>query len=174
MNNNLIIHAIPSELIPLYVLVCGATVTIWFLNGLLNPFIDAVLAINKCAIDSILTLFFRPIHKLSDAIDKRIRLPIQAFIKRVPTWVHMCGYIVVAIGIIALDQKYLLQIFNYDETMPYYPIHVFEKKYWISLVAIVGAGYCLMIPVFVTISAVMRWIGKLLDKDFQINILIYK
>lgn len=158
----------------LFICTAAAIVTSWFLKGLLNPFINALLAIVKCAIESILTVFFRPISALSNAIDKRIRLPIQTFMKRIPTWIHMCGYIVVAIGIIALDQKYLLQIFNYDETMPYYPIYVFEKKYWISLVAIVGAGYCLMVPAFVTISAVMRWFGRLLDKDFQVNILIYK
>ncbi|MBP9814236.1 hypothetical protein KBC80_03515 [Candidatus Woesebacteria bacterium] len=174
MNNNLIIHAIPSELIPLYVLVCGAIVTIWFLNGLLNPFIDAVLAIVKCAIDSILTLFFRPIHKLSDALDKRIRLPIRKFKQRFSFKVVTRIYFTLGILVLYVDHLLATRIFNMDETALYFPMVIYEKTYWVSLYALLASGWLIFAAELRFVGQLFTWFGNLFDKDFQVNILIYK
>lgn len=174
MNNNLVIYAIPSELMPLYVLVCGAVVTKWFLSGLLNPFIDAALVIIKCAIESTLAVFFWPINTINKRVDKYIRLPIQKFIRSIPEWIKTCIYLLLGIYIFFLDQKYGTKIFNLDETTPFVQIHVWEKPYWVSFYAIVGCGWFFLLVGLRILGVIFNWIGKLLDKNIKLDILIYR
>lgn len=172
--NNLIIHAIPSELLPLYIFVSCAAVTIWFSKGLLNPFIDAVGAITRCAIESTLTVFFWPINAINKTIDKRIRLPIQKFHKRIPPWIVTCWYLLLGISIFGLDQIWGTRIFNVDETTPFYPIDIMKKQYWISFYAITFGGWFMLLVVLRVLGSILSWTVRLLDKNFKLNILIYR
>ena len=159
---------------PLYILVSCAAVTIWFSMGLLNPFINTVVAITKCAIESTLTVFFWPITRLSNFIDKRIRLPIRKFKQRFSFKMITRIYFTLGILILYIDHLLATRIFNVDETALYFPIFIYEKTYWVSLYALLASGWLIFAAELRFVGQIFTWFGNLFDKDIKLNILIYK
>ena len=158
----------------LYAFTALTIVSIWFAFGYLTPFLNAVGAIIRCAIESTLTVFFWPINAINKTIDKRIRLPIQKFRKRIPPWIITCWYLLLSVSIFGLDQIWGTRIFNLDETTPFYPVDIMKKQYWISFYAIVFGGWFMLLVVLRVLGVIFNWIGRLLDKNFKLNILIYR
>jgi len=160
----------------LFVFTISGILTWAFLKKLLNPFINAVLAILACTFDVLLTFFFGPIGWAGNKIDKHISGPIRkATIKiHVPTLVKALIYAVLGVAVFALDHVYGVRIFQSDESFAMYPIEINGVKFWVSEVALWIGGFFIGLSILYTVNEILRGLNRLLDRTVQISFLFYR
>jgi hypothetical protein len=160
----------------LFILTLGLILTWWFLNGLLNPFIDAVIAIVKCAVTVIFSALFESINKATKIYDANITQQIQKFKNRhqLSTLAKALIFFSFGVAVLILDQIYGRKFFNYDETIPFYPIIIQNHTYWISKYALLFGGCFIGISSLYFIGEILSKINKLLNHPIRISIVIYK
>ena len=91
-----------------------AFVTWWFYLGLLDPYINAMLAIIKCALVAALTLFIGPLRKIL----KRIHIP---------TIGKAAIFLLLGASIFVWDHFYATKIYAEDQAV-FYDFIIFGKK----------------------------------------------
>jgi hypothetical protein len=160
----------------LFVLTATGIATVWFAQGLLNPFIHIVLSIIACALEIVLTFFFGWIGKLSNVIEAKITKSIRRAIDRIhiPRLIKALMYFLVGTTVFILDYLYGKILFNYDETIPFYHYYFFGKSYWMSSYAIIIGGFFILVSAMYVLGVILRGLNKLLDRPIRVSIVVQK
>ncbi len=150
-----------------------AFVTWWFLLGILNPFIDAALAIIGCALEIILTFFFGYISKASNVIEKKITNPVRSVTKRIhiPSLVVATIYFLIGAAVFVLDHFYATKIYAEDATT-FYPFIFQGTKYWATKEALQFGGFFMFLSACYALGVLLRGLDKLLNRQIRISIVI--
>lgn len=159
----------------LFIFGAGAFLTWWFLLGLLNPFINASLAIIKCALEVILTFFFSCISALSNEIERRITLPIRRIKQRIHIHplIKAGFYLTIGFSVFVLDHFYATKIYAEDETK-FYDFVIGGNKYWVTEEALSIGGFFIFIGSLYLVGVVLRALNQLLDHPIRISIVLQK
>lgn len=175
---NLLISGIAPNgyMVMLFVFTAVTIITLWFAEGLLNPYIEVVLEILKYILDIILTPFFGFINWAGKKLDIHIRNPIQKAINKIHIPILMKALIYAILGstVFALDHAYGIRIFQSDESFAMYPIEINGVKFWVSQIALWLGGFFIGLALLYTLSEAMKVLNRLLDRRIQLNILIYR
>lgn len=165
-----------TNMLLLFTFTFSAIIAWAFIHKLLNPFIDAILAILGCAFEIIVTFLMLPISWTAKKIDIYISQPIHRLKKRIhiPVIVTAGFYACIGIGILLLDHKYSIQLFAYNETFPIYPIQIHGMKFWVSEYALWAGGFCFLFSSFYLLEEILKILNKLLDHTVNLNIIFYK
>jgi len=141
--------------------------TWWFLKGLLNPFIEAVVGIVITGLFVVLSFFLSPFI--------RVARMIYRFILRIlaPVWVKIPVYTLLGAGIFVLDHFYGTTIYAEDETV-FYSIVFWGTKYWITQQGLTIGGFFLGLAVLYLTGVILKFINWLIDHPIHISILLYK
>lgn len=159
----------------LFIFGAAAFLTWWFLLGLLNPFINACLAIIKCALEVILTFFFSGISALSNKIERRITFPIRRIKQRIHIHpiIKAGFYLTIGFSIFVLDHFYATKIYAEDETK-FYNFILQGKTYWITEEALSIGGFFIFIGTLYLAGVVLKALNQLLDRPIRISIVLQK
>jgi hypothetical protein len=160
----------------LFLLTFSGILTVWFMRGLLNPYINVTFAIIRCAIESTLTLFFKPISVVSNSIEQKITKPIRRITNsiHIPKPLKALFYLCCGVGIFYADQKYGKTMFNLDETIRFYQVAIMNKSYWVSEYAIWVGGFCIGLASLYILVEIFRGLNKLLDHPIGITVVVLK
>ena len=158
----------------LYTFTALTVVSIWFALGYLTPFLKAVKAIIKCAVESTLTVFFWPIRRGNHVIHTRIRVPIQTYIGNISPEDKTRIYFALGMLIFYADHIVGLALYNIDETILYIPINIYGKTFWVSLYALLGGGWLIVIAELRFVLQRAQWIENIFNKNIKLDILIYR
>ena len=160
----------------LFIMGGGLFLTWWFLQGLLNPFIHAVLAILKTALVAILTLFFNVINSLSNVIYAKITKPVRKVTRRIhlPDLAKASIYLLIGAVVFYVDQLYGKRLFEVNETIPFYPIGIMDKSYWVSGYAFWTGGFSLFLASWNILKVILGSLNLLLDHPMRISIVVQK
>lgn len=170
-------HVFPNILIDLLFMCAFCLIITWaFLRRLLNPFIDAVLAILGCAFEMLVTFFFLPIKWADKQITIHITQPILKLISRIhiPELLKHIVYTCLGVCVFYLDHRYNVQLFEYNETFAIYPFQILESKIWVSEFALLIGGFFFFLPFFYLLGKITHLLNWLLDRTMCINILVYR
>lgn len=164
-----------------FLLTGAAIVTYWFYLKLLNPFIDAAIAIVKCALVVILTFFFKCVGIVYAMLAKTIGDPIRKVTQRIHIRIHIhiplamkiFVYFMVGVGFFVLDHFYGTKIYEADETTFYHV--VFQgTTYWITQQGLVIGGFFVVLATLITIGEIWSAIDNLLSRPIRISVVIQK
>lgn len=145
----------------------GLTVlTLWFAEGLLNPFIKAAASIIFTALLVLFKFFFGWIGIVLVKITKPFRNI------HFPPFVKALLYFLFGAMFFVLDQIYGKQLFELDETILFYHVHIGGWSFWISKYAIMIGGFFIFISACYMIGIILRGLNKLLDHPVHISIVI--
>lgn len=159
----------------LFVLTLSGILTWAFLKKLLNPIIDAALAILGCAIETILTFLMIPVGWTANRIEKHITVPVHNVTKRIhiPAIIKALVWALAAGIVLYMDQKYGKSWFTSDETFAMYPITVDETKFWVSELALWSGGFCLFLSAIYILDVVIAAFNAVFDRTIQLDIAFY-
>lgn len=146
----------------LFVFGAAAFLTRWFLLGLLNPFIEATVSIIMTAIMVILTFLFGWIGKL----------PMWRL--HFPPVVKMFIYFFIGASVFYLDHIFGKQLFELDETIPYYPVSIHGVSLWVSGYAYTIGGFFIFLSACYLVGIILRGLNRLLDHPMRITVVINK
>lgn len=155
----------------LFVLTATGIATVWFAQGLLNPFVKAVFSIVVCALDILFTFFFGRIGKLSNVIENKITKPYRKI--HFPPLFKALLYFSVGVLIWVLDNKYATSLYAEDQAT-FYPFVITGKKYWITENGFFIGGFFVFLSAMYVLGVVLRALNKLLNQPIQISIVVNK
>ena len=123
----------------LFVLGAGPFLTWWFLQGLLNPFIEAAAGIIITGLYVVVSFFLSPFIGTARAV--------RRFFQRLfePVWVKIAVYAFLGAGIFVLDHYYNTKVFAEDQTT-FYRIVFAGRVFWITDFAAWTGGFFLGLP----------------------------
>jgi hypothetical protein len=142
----------------LFIFGAGAFLTWWFYLGLLNPYINAMGAIIKCAITAFFTLLINPLRPIIQRI-------------HIPTLGKAAVFFLLGASILVWDHFYATKIYAEDQAV-FYDFIIFGKKYWVMSVSLAYSGIFLFVGSLYLVTAILRMLNKLLDHPMQISIVI--
>lgn len=161
----------------LILFIAGASsfLTWWLLLGLLNPYIDAILGILKCAFGVLLNFLADGIFKLVFLINRILVKPIRKMIQKIhiPTVIKGVIFLALGISIFALDHFYATKIYAEDQTT-FYDFIIFGKKYWVTQVALMYGGIFIFLASLYFLKVILQLLNKMLDHPLDISIVFYK
>lgn len=140
--------------------------------GLLNPLIDAVLAITGTALVAILTVFFMVIGKLSNALDTSIFAPIRNTIRRIhiPVGIKIIFFLLLGSLIVTADHFYGKRFSQSDETIQFYQIVILDRSFWISQIALLFGGFFICLAMLYILGLILKVVNNLLDRRIRLTI----
>lgn len=150
-------------------------VTYWFYLRLLNPFIDAAIAIMMCALYVILSFFFGSVEKVYNLVKRKTVDPIRNIIQRIhiPLLVKVFIYFIIGVGIFVLDQLYGTKIYEADETT-FYHVLFRGTTYWITQAGLIIGGFFIGLATLIVIIELWKAIDNLLSRPIRISVVIQK
>ncbi len=163
-------------LLVLYLFTLGGILTWAFLNNLLTPFINAVLAILGAGLEVVVSFAMLPIAWAANRIDTRIRQPIERYKKQhpIPSIVIAMVYGLLGIGVFWLDHMFNADMFAADETFVIHPLTIAGMKFWVSETALWLGGMLVGIPVVYVTVEVLRAVHRFMDRTVVFRIELYR
>jgi hypothetical protein len=149
----------------LFLLTGTGIVTYWFIQGLLNSFIEAAVSIVITGIFTVVSFFLTPFLKLGQAIMRffdRIALPLKATF-----------YLIIGCGVFVLDHYYNTKIFAEDQTT-FYKIGIMEQTYWVTDIACWVGGLFLLLFGIIALKGIVKLFNYIFDRTIHISLLIYR
>jgi len=155
-------------LIKLLFLFGGASFLLWwFLKGLLNPFIEAAVAIVMTAVVTIAGFFLDPVIAITRAILRPIRRILT------PVWVKIPVYLILGAGIFVLDHYYNTKVFAEDETT-FYRLVIADRVFWVTSIAFWSGSFLLLLSAWYILKVILRGLNRLLDRPIHISVIVQK
>ncbi len=149
----------------LAILVAGSFITYWFLKGLLNPFIEAVVSIVVTCVITVVTFFLTPLIKTGQLI--------KQLIDKIPLYIKGVLYVVIGSGVFVFDHYYNTKIFAEDQAT-FYPIGIMNKTYWVTETALWIGGFFLLLASSIVLKGIGSLFNYLFDRPIRITFKIYK
>jgi hypothetical protein len=164
-----------SPILLLFALTGTFIVTIWFALGYLNTFLKNVFAIIGCALYVMLSPFVAYVGRVCAALKRNIYHPIQKRIQRIhiPLGIRIVIYLMLGVGILALDYFYNTKIYEADETIFYHAIFQ-GKTYWITKNGLIIGGFFLGLAVLLFLIEVLTIIDRFISRPISLFITIQK
>ncbi|MFH0749494.1 MAG: hypothetical protein V1917_01090 [Candidatus Gottesmanbacteria bacterium] len=159
----------------LFLFVATVIVIYWIYQGYLHTFIKHTLAIIRCAFSVILSPFIRYFYVVYPVLKRNIYDPIRKAIHRIhiPLGIRIITYLILGIGILALDYFYNTKIFEADETTFYHA--VFQgKTYWMTKNGLIVGGFFFCLGLFLFLMELLRVINTFISRPISIFITIQK
>ncbi len=149
----------------LAICVAGSFVTYWFLTGMLNPFIEAVVGIVITGVLTVASFFLTPFMRFG-------QLLMRGF-GRIPLSMKAILYFCIGCGVFIFDHYYNTTIFAKEE-MTFYLLNIMGTAYRVTEIACWIGGFFL----FLCARIVLKGFGALFhytfDRTIRISVLIYR
>jgi len=149
----------------LAIFVAGSFITYWFLNGLLNPFIEAVVDIVITCITTVSAFFLTPLIKTGQRI--------KQLINKIPLYIKGVLYVFIGSGVFVFDHYYNTKIFAEDQAT-FYPIGIMNKTYWVTETALWIGGFFLLLASYIVLKGIGSLFTYLFDRSIRITFKVYK
>ena len=162
-----------ADLSLLFLLTGTGIVTLLFASGRLNPFLDIVFAIIKCAIEAVLRLLFGWIGRVSHKIEEKIITPIRKNV-HIPLLIMAEVSLLIGSLVFYLDHIYEKRIFEADESVRFYHVKFLGGTYWVTQTALFIGGFFIGLFVLYVLKMILRGLNRLLDHPVHISITVHR